>query len=144
MGYTHYFPQQRPITDEEWQLVSGAAYTLTRHAPVHVAIASELDETDPPMIGEQSIRFNGFGEEGHETFLLRREFDPAFEFCKTARKPYDLIVCAVLIAANHYAPGWLQINSDGDVADGWGEALQWAQDVLGIPELRLPESIQEE
>ena len=52
------------------------------------------------------------------------------EFCKTNRKPYDLVVCAVLAIATQRAPGWLRItSSDGDASD-WQPAVDWASEVL--------------
>lgn len=76
------------------------------------SIQIEHDGGDPlfPMI-EHEIRFNGVGELSHETFLLMIE-NPSFEFCKTARKPYDLPVCCMLILASLFADSG-EISSDG-------------------------------
>lgn len=67
---------------------------------------------------------------GHETFLLEKtpQRDPlwddpnrpfGYRGTKTARKPYDLLVCAALIVCQAVAPGALAISSDGDVTDWW-------------------------
>ena len=66
------------------------------------------------------IRFNGIGEAGHETFLFHNRKkqdpegygDPCFAFCKTARKPYDIVVCEVLLVLKRYMPN-LEVGSDG-------------------------------
>lgn len=46
------------------------------------------------------IIFNGYGEDAHEGFCL--SFDGKWAFCKTAHKPYDQVVKAVLILAEKY------------------------------------------
>jgi hypothetical protein len=57
--------------------------------------------------------------------------DPSvFDFCKTARKPYDLIVCGALIVAAKHASEYVKVSSDGEVSD-WRPALKWVKSVLG-------------
>jgi len=75
---------------------------------------------------------------GHETFGLtrkvpkqrdhRKEEVMYFQFCKTARKPYDLMVQACLILYKHYFP-YVSISSDGDM-DDWTEAFTFVATVL--------------
>lgn len=63
----------------------------------------------------------------HETFCLNRKYinpvgytndDKEWKFActKTARKPYDLMVCAVLILAKFYLVD-IKVSSDGDLED---------------------------
>lgn len=61
-------------------------------------------------MGER-IRFNGVGERSHETFHLSNKQD--MNFCKTAFKPYDEVVTAVLIRAKYYFGEALSVGSDG-------------------------------
>ena len=57
----------------------------------------------------------------HETLYISiDEFD--WSFCKTARKPYDLLVCACLIAT-HEILGY-DVSSDGDLED-WKPAINF-------------------
>jgi len=76
---------------------------------------------------------------GHETFIVLRKVgsvdqviedgDPRhFSFCKTARKPYDLMVTACLILYKHYFPE-VRISSDGDI-DEWKESFKFIAEVL--------------
>ena len=77
------------------------------------------------------IRFNGRGNEGHETFILfkqkpkseswQRNSKEYFYFCKTARKPYDVAVGLVLLRAEKNAPGVLKVSSDGDWEHDWAD-----------------------
>ena len=93
----------------------------------------------------QAICFNGDEKNGldHETFYLeRREYKDfsrsnTFSFCKTARKPYDLLVCAVLILIHTYAPESRYISSDGN-ADDWLAAYRWIESILEEGKYQLP------
>jgi hypothetical protein len=80
-----------------------------------------------PMINESEVWFNGDDKTGmsHETFGIRW-FPSGGEvngFCKTARKPYDILVCVSLLAFNHAFdnPDVFNFSSDGDNAE-WEEA----------------------
>ncbi|WP_166256109.1 hypothetical protein [Marinobacter salicampi] len=81
------------------------------------------------MHGFFAIMFDGKDDLGEETFFLTnagpekdQEISPGIGACNTAGKPYDLMVCAALIVANHIAPDLLEIISDGGV-DDWEPAL---------------------
>jgi hypothetical protein len=63
------------------------------------------------LIDKNSIRFNGFDGDAHETFFLQRK--PGFNFCKTQRKPYDDLVCACLELSKYYFKNDIDISSDG-------------------------------
>jgi hypothetical protein len=70
---------------------------------------------------------------GHETFCLRRtagkvekwqgNSNHLFSCCKTARKPYDLMVTACLILYKYYFP-YVEVHSDGDEED-WQQAWEF-------------------
>ena len=138
MGYTHYWRQLRDFTDTEWQELMRLTKLITASSGRDI-ILSEFN------INNEEIRFNGYGEEGHETFLITKKkrakadyeeqeaYDRqgAFEFCKTAHKPYDKYVVAVLCALYNMAgqKEWplgdgkiMSISSDGNTAD-WTEGL---------------------
>lgn len=80
-----------------------------------------------PMINESQVWFNGDEKTGmsHETFNIQwfPSGGSAKDFCKTARKPYDLLVCVSLLAFNHAIdnPDVFSFSSDGDNAD-WEDA----------------------
>ena len=138
MGYTHYWRQLRDFTDTEWQELMRLTKLITASSGRDI-ILSEFN------INNEEIRFNGYGEEGHETFLITKkkrakadyeeqeayERQGAFEFCKTAHKPYDKYVVAVLCALYNMAgqKEWplgdgkiMSISSDGNTED-WTEGL---------------------
>jgi hypothetical protein len=125
MGYTHYWRPQREFTSAEWVRIIEVAKAM--HAISRVALCREYDEPESlPVFGDDDeIRFNGIGSDGHETFLILRKPDEGFAFCKTAHKPYDVMVTGVLAAIADIAPGALKISSDGDEA-AWGDGLALA------------------
>ena len=151
MGYTHYWRQLRDFTDTEWQELMRLTKLITASSGRDI-ILSEFN------INNEEIRFNGYGEEGHETFLITKKkrakadyeeqeaYDRqgAFEFCKTAHKPYDKYVVAVLCALYNMAgqKEWplgdgkiMSISSDGNTED-WTEGLflavrsTWEQEMV--------------
>ena len=65
-----------------------------------------------------------YPELSHETFILKRK--KCNEFCKTARKPYDLMVQACLILFLAHFPDDAQVSSDGD-SDDWYEATEFVK-----------------
>ena len=147
MGYTHYWRQQRDFTDTEWQELTRLTKLITASGGRDITL-SEFN------INNEEIRFNGKGEEGHETFLITKKkrdlYDyekqdsiqdaymhhksggGVFNFCKTAHKPYDKYVVAVLCAlynlsdappqSNRSAHPMSEITSDGNTKD-WTEGL---------------------
>jgi hypothetical protein len=97
---------------------------------------------------DKRIFFNGAGDDAHETFCLYRvrppkeEWEPrrGRDFCKTARKPYDLAVTAALCyLATVTDPISHSVSSDGhgkDFLDGFAEArraLPRYANILDIP-----------
>ena len=117
MGYTHYWKLNRDIDDSEWEAITTIARTTVRIAQDDwgIALSEDLDFNRIPVINDKEIRFNGYGEEGHETFIITRE-PTSFLFCKTARKPYDAVVVAILQACAVYCDAF-EWRSDGNRED---------------------------
>lgn len=121
MGYTHYWKNTQPMTDVEWALIAQKAREIIGHAQdrLGIALSEEYDVNRIPVVTSEEIRFNGYADEGHETFQICRDATD-FQFCKTAAKPYDQVVVAILQLATVYADGF-EWSSDGDLeahADG--------------------------
>jgi hypothetical protein len=87
-----------------------------------------------PVFNETEIWFNGDGTESmnHETFRIYWSTDEK-AFCKTAHKPYDLLVCfALLTFAEIFGKNVFSFSSDGDMEDEeWQLACEYYQDVTG-------------
>ena len=73
-----------------------------------------------PMINESQIWFNGDEKKDmdHETFGIIWNKNGQ-DFCKTNRKPYDLLVCVTLLAMrdSFKGTGAFTFSSDGDNSD---------------------------
>lgn len=67
----------------------------------------------------------------------------AWDFCKTAFKPYDLAVCVFLVIAKHYLDENMSVESDG-TRENWADAIEICQTVLGYGEEFTLESEAEE
>jgi hypothetical protein len=107
MGYTHYWNQARDFTRAEWADVRADLAAILKHAQHEHGIAlgnGAGDGGSSPEVSDDKVWFNGIGDDAHETMCINR-VRPAKEswqskrgndFCKTARKPYDVAVVAVL------------------------------------------------
>jgi hypothetical protein len=114
MGYTHYW-QHGCLSDavrKGWEAAMPAIRDiLHRHKEI---LRLEYDKPSlRPLLDQLNflIKFNGKGEDGHETFVVDLS-RPDHAFCKTARKPYDLPVCEVLLVLLWNIPGF-SVGSDG-------------------------------
>ena len=125
MGYTHYW-ELPEIGKETWAKIQAASKEVVAEV---TNLQLEYDNPDPPLVDSDYIRFNGQGSAGHETFFLERDGLRGFNFCKTARKPYDEAVTAVLCIVGHHLTraGTLKepyhISSDGYFSDWTGREL---------------------
>jgi hypothetical protein len=139
MGYTHYWYLQRSATDEERAAIQSAATAI---------FAATAVPLDVQRVTGSMIAFNGVGDDAHEPFWLmfdigvddglRRETDDGeFYFTKTAVKPYDEVVVAMLCAVCHLAPGFLKPSSDGRPVD-WDLGCQLAREALQDPSIVVP------
>ena len=125
MGYTHYY------NGNDQEGYEAALPTIRKILKKYDNILrfEYNEETKKPTANKKMIRFNGIGDDGHETFVFETGKD--FDFCKTARKPYDLPVCEVLLVLKHFMND-LYLNSDGfggylseKKIDGcWAEAVE--------------------
>lgn len=127
MGYTHYWRTKRDFTESEWRKIRSR--TTSYLGTVQNLVAGPHGD-GYPIVDNESISFNGIGiEDSHESFHLQRERngrdswvshssyleDGEFNFCKTALKPYDESVVAVLLLAKDVAPECIDLSSDGGV-----------------------------
>ncbi len=119
MGYTHYFQLHQTPTDEQWYVFTNDidALLLANDVP--------LDNKSTP----NCVFLNGVGDDSHETFVIDRN-STRWDFCKTARKPYDKIVTAILIAARYDFGDNFSLSSDGNWED-WQAGCNLVKHTLG-------------
>jgi hypothetical protein len=153
MGYTHYWNTQKNtiLADETLIELRGALdKVLKKHNRV-IQFESGVEQSPELYIvwGKGiSIRFNGKGDYGHETFSF--QFRSDWNFCKTARKPYDQAVCECLLIIDYYLN--INVSSDGfsnqqptdrkyvvgdkvrlkDLDGTWAKALRNTNKILGV------------
>lgn len=135
MGYTHYWNPTVGFSEEEWDrlctFATGLVAACKRSGP-DICLECDLPDEEP-LITKDVIQFNGKEDEGHETFSLRRD-EKGFNFCKTARKPYDAAVVAMLIKASEICPTF-NSSGDGDNEPGYSaDADALIAAVEGLPQ----------
>jgi len=163
MGYTHYYSLNKEQTQAKWDKFVEDVKTVKKHLPKHSNSSGGYYLESPlflngcyrnkdAIFNSEKILFNGgdvpanerveeedgfFKEEelSHETFFLDNRSDR--HFCKTARKPYDLMVQCVLILAKHHFKKDFSFSSDGEIED-WLEAYKLVSKYFKIkPELMI-------
>lgn len=103
MGYSHYYENFSKLPDEAVDAIKGV---FTENAEI---VQREYDDPTTPLVTNDTVRFNGVGDDGYETFLLEGS---GWNFCKTANKPYDKVVVAVLCICDNYLEDFCW-SSDG-------------------------------
>lgn len=81
--------------------------------------------------GSKAIRLNSAYDGGSWFTLtsMTEEQDREFGldgYCDTKRRPYDLLVCAILALVEHWIPGLLLLKSEGNATD-WQPAIDFAK-----------------
>jgi hypothetical protein len=137
MGYTHYWNLSQELTAQHWaEFTKGVERLVKLAAHQGIRLAWEYDEPNrKPLIDADTVRFNGVDDEGHETFLINRSGGD--EFCKTARRPYDIVVTAALcyLATTHREV--FSAGSDG-TSEEWHHGLElahkaWPDRIIKVP-----------
>ena len=132
MGYTHYWKHEGPLDQQAWDLFIADARKILEHPNTAKLVQFESDDDRPPQIDSDIVRFNGIGEEAHETFAIDRT-GTGWDFCKTrfiGYKKYDIVVTAVLILAGRHFGDAIRISSDGDWSD-WQDGRDLYSHVFG-------------
>jgi len=152
MGYTHYWDFKKVPTQESiWRAVTEIE-VLLNNLPEQSTSAGGYYNEHPikicgglgkgkPQIDTNLISFNGTekGDLGHETFYVDFTETSGFNFCKTARKPYDFAVCLALISLANHIEGF-GFSSDGDVED-WQPVIKYYEKFNNNPSENLKKSI---
>jgi hypothetical protein len=118
MGYTHYWEIKKPLTEEVLKDISEKTQQIVDLAKEDgIIICNGMgEEGSEPTITPTYISLNGCETEeednSHESFYIRLE-DKGFQFCKTARKPYDAVVVSILKYCKDNYSEYFKISSDG-------------------------------
>ena len=111
-----------------------------------IQVVYEHNDPKKAEVSDTKIQFNGLGNDGHETFGLTKEKPGKdaefFDFCKTARKPYDLAVGLALLIAKNHARNSIKVSSDGDWDSDWTEISDASNKIFDShPECPFEESL---
>lgn len=146
MGYTHYWQRKVGTGDRQTFQAFGhdAQRIITWAGAQGIRIAGPMGEGSPDF-SEVHFALNGLGDLSHETFVwnvvayaddIESQFPDLFDqgwaygFTKTAYKPYDAVVTALLIRARELYGDDLRVQSDGSWAD-WAEGRALYEQVFG-------------
>jgi hypothetical protein len=110
MGYTHYMRNKPAFTETQWAAFCNDVRKLLNKSKVPLANAAG-DKGTKPYFGRAEVSFNGVEDNSHETCYIPKGASE-FEFCKTARKPYDPVVVEVYKLVRKYLPTTV-LSSDG-------------------------------
>jgi hypothetical protein len=139
MSYTHYFTQTRDFTKKQWTEVCENITEILKDVQHVQGISLANGAGEPgtqPEVNENHIMLNGVGDDAYETLAVNR-VRPAKErwqarrgtdFCKTARKPYDLAVTTVLSYLSTVEENF-SVSSDGCGSD-WLAGVEEARRAL--------------
>jgi hypothetical protein len=155
MGYTHYY--SRSYTDsngtaEYAKFREGAERIILEGVASGIKIADAFGE----KLGrwentDDRIALNGHGDDAHETFAWDSKAPPKsvpigfitkqgeqldrnpmdFNFCKTARKPYDAVVVALLLLLKDVYGNAVDVSSDGSWSE-WQDGRDLYAKVYGV------------
>lgn len=134
MGYTHYWYYNPSLLNETSRAKAfiHAAVKIGKAAR-HIESAAGVvvrgwDGRGEAVFFDKAVSFNGDDSRGesHESFVVERDKQRergGFNFCKTARKPYDILVCYALMAFfdEFQDKNVFSYCSDGGEGD-WGDA----------------------
>jgi hypothetical protein len=148
MGYTHYWtfePNKVQNTEDLRKRFRRATRCVKRFVDFMNENKSDVYKIcgglgeGKPIISETEIWFNGDASQqlDHETFSLHwsrpNHHHGHRDFCKTARKPYDLIVCFTLLLFAAIFPEAFEFSSDGGMEDEeWQRAIELYEAFTGF------------
>ena len=136
MGYTHYYTHTK-VEEDVWNKITKDCQLLIDGAEKEGVFVDGYGVEDKPIVNDDQVFFNGTDEgftmedhktgepdNSYETFVMNKSGSD-FAFCKTARKPYDLIVCACLLAYVYHSEDTMDLRSDGFAGANYPTEDEW-------------------
>ena len=142
MGYTHYWSFKnipKGKTEQVEKLYQQAIKDIQKIAKVYNSYFESGDDRRLSGYTAYSnkyggVKINGSGDNAHEDFYLSQYYkqnrlNNSGGFCKTAYKPYDLVVTAALSVLKYRLGDLIVVGSDGQAED-WKLGVEFASKVL--------------
>ena len=115
MGYTHYWTVENGIEQSQWhKFLEGARQIIGTAQDAGILIEDNSEGS--------VVSINGRFADMHEDFVITSDH-VGFNFCKTAQKPYDTVVTALLIHLKQSLGSQVIVTSDGSWLDWEGGRL---------------------
>lgn len=131
MKYTHCLEADRSILSIPFNsnLQKQVQSIIEKHRNLLCA-DPEMPETKPTY-SKYEIYFNG--KNGKDPFCFPPPLQTKIYFCDTEFKPYDLVVCEILLLLKYYFKDKIRIHTNGDI-------LSWYSAIKEIKQF-LPNSV---
>lgn len=139
MGYTHYWsfkPAKKGTAKQVEIKYQKALQECAKVAREYNKQCAENGLTNERLSGYTAhsksgeyggLQINGKADLAHEEFTLREHYsENESDFCKTARKPYDIVVVACLAILKYRLGELIDIGSDG-YNDDWNAGVDLAR-----------------
>jgi hypothetical protein len=148
MGYTHYWRFNTPKRgttakiDAAYQTaIKDCTAVIQTYYKANGGLSGFTAHAKPGQYG--GLEVNGARELSHEPMVLREHFkqNESFNFCKTNRKPYDVVVVACLCILQHHLGTNISVSSDGNTLD-WVAGLELARRTLKNKSIAIPANIE--
>lgn len=141
MGYTHYWFDRPQVIDNYENICKDIDQIKDYCAKRGIALLGwdrkkQEYTAEAPLYSTNLIAIGAPEDEVCETFCMTRKKKlaggEAFMFCKTARLPYDLAVCLILLRMQATSTGFT-FESDGDLDSEpeWLTAKQAYKEIFG-------------
>lgn len=132
MGYSHYWKKTKQVDQKVWNSYAKVCKKLKDCTEnIGISIVNHTGNAGTaPIFNRNKIQFNGENINSYESFNISINDEVGeFSFCKTNRKPYDILVVCCLIAAKLML-GY-RIASDGD-KDDLKEAIDFFNKIMMV------------
>lgn len=131
MGYTHYWYRKPRLDKSRWDEFIEDVNKLLEEADIPLSYFYKGEVRNGYKATSVMVNFNGVGDDSHENVYIPRNFKKEewqkanenghyFACCKTAYKPYDKYVTAVLILFKAHFGDDVTLASDGEPKE-WEE-----------------------
>lgn len=124
MGYTHYMEMDKKISAANKKKIVADMKVLEKHFKANgLQLFDGIGEKKGVAYKKNYFTFNGDSSKGeaHESFYVEYGEDD-YNFCKTARKPYDVAVTAAMVMIKTHLGDAVRISGDGSF-EGFNDGI---------------------